>query len=804
MIRRIAIVVALTLLCTTLVLAGNEHRIIPPPGVFYYQSAATVYGSESAWINPAGLGRSSFGGFQLMADYENGKYGKSWGGVIYRSRMTTAFRHLHNPSGTDFSEWIGAAGLGFGTGFNLGISYRHFREAPGEYNERHYWNLGLIHLGHGPLAFGAVWSNLNRGRIKGERSAVEQRYAVGYRPFGKKLTLSVDMFLSTQNKISEADYIYQAEYTVVPGLFVNGYVDSEHGFQFGFRANLLKYFVGSRSSFERGGHSGRTTAFIGASNRRQTSLIAQTHRRLNLAISGGVPENPPNPIFGKHTTPFVTLVGQIYRAADDPSISEMLLKLNRVSMGLGQTQELREAIRYFKARGKRVTCHLSAPNNIGYYLGSIADTILIPPVSQFNLVGLRAELTFWASTLEKLGARLELMRIGEYKTAPESYTRSSSSDEYKAQINYLLDELYDQFVADIAYARGLTVDSVRTLIDHGPLTSVEATESGLVDGLSYADNLRDNVLRRMPEISFRSYLQDSLITDDWTSPPALAVVVAEGEITGSQGSDSPFSSSGGIQPGSMSRALAQARSNKDVRGIVLRVNSPGGQALAGEEIHHKIEETAKKLPLVVSMSNVAASGGYYISLAGKRTFVSPATVTGSIGIYGGKLDLSGLFDKLEVGKELYTRGKFAGMLSMARPFTDEERTKYFSHLQAFYDHFLQLTAESRQLSVDSVDNLARGRVWSGQDAVACGLADETGGLKQSLDYLAGLAGLDNYTVEVYPRKRPLFLLPANPLWRSLGGLIFGNSEEAEQAGQLLSDSEDAAIMARLPFNLVIE
>ena len=783
---------------------GTDGRLPLPNDVFYYAPAAAVYGPEAAWTNPAGLGRFQAAGFQLMADYYAGNYAKSWGSVVFRDRIVTGYRHIYNESGEDYDEWLAAGGMALGQTVRLGFSYRYFRNGPGAFNNRHFWTLGTILAGRGNLKVAGVLSNLNRGRVDGERTAVEHRYSLAYRGLTHKLILSADMFLSSRNSVRDADFAYHAEYTPIPGLSFTGYVDNDRNFQIGVRANLYRYFTGSKTSVNRHGHDGRTTVYFGATNERQPSLLPEPKRRLDLSFGGGFAENPPQPVFGHRGTPFVSVLMNIYRAADDPSIAEMTLEIGNLVTGFGKAQEFREALKYFRSKGKRITCHLTTPNNIGIYLASVADTVLIPPVSQVNMIGLRAELTFWAGTLEKLGVKIEMLRIGDYKSGTEPYTRTSASEEYREQMNSLMDQLYAQFVADIAQGRGLTEDSIKALIDSGPMTSVEALEAGLVDGLTYGDQTKDWYGTWMPEICYWSYAADTVITGDWPGPPSVAVVVAEGEISANGGADHPLGIAGGVTPSSMAQAFGVAGANPDVKAIVFRIDSPGGSALAGEAIHRSAEGAAKSKPLFVSMANVAASGGYYIAMPGRRVFVDPLTITGSIGIYGGKADFSGLYEKLDVGKELITRGRYAGMLTNMRPFTEEERRKYMDHLQAFYDHFVNLVADSRGLTKDSVDNLGQGKVWTGQEAVANGLADEIGGLKEALDYAAKSVGLDDYRVEVYPQRRPWFLLPGDNMFRRLLSVFgVGHAESSlEQAVPFLSDDE--VLLTRLPYDITIE
>jgi protease-4 len=779
------------------------ERVPQVEGVFYYQPAAYGFGAQTLWNNPAGIGCYPASGFQLMADYANDDYPESWGWVVHRHHLAIAYRNLDRDEG-EYAEYVFGLGLPVGeSGTHFGASYRYFKTGPGIFNKRHFWNVGLLSQSSGSLSWAAVLSNLNRGRVEGERSEIEQRYSVAYRPMDSRLTLAVDMLLSTGTKLSNADYVYHAQFIPTPGLTVHGFIDSDKNFELGFRANLLKYFVGSGSGFTSSGDSRRTTTYVGATSLRQPSLIKQRKRRLVMSFSGGSSENPPQPVFGPKRPAFVELISSIYRAADDPSIGEMVVAVRGLGLGFGQAQELREALRFFRSKSKRVICHLSMPNNIGYYLATVCDSILIPPVSQFNLTGLRAELTFYAGALQKAGIKADIVRVGEYKTAPERYTRSAASEENRRQVNHLLDGLYDRFISDIAAGRGLTGDSVIRIVDNGPFTSAEALEYGLVDGLSYRDEVSDGCASRLPEVSFRRYQADTLISDDWGRKPEIALVVAEGDIAFENSGLLP-SAERSATPALLKQAFARAAENPRVKGIVFRINSPGGLALAGEEIFRAAQRAAEKKPVVVSMSNVAASGGYYIAMPATHIFADPTTITGSIGIYGGKLDLSGLYDKLSLGKELYTRGRYAGMLTWSRPFTGEEREKYHSHLRAFYEHFLRLVSENRGLPVDSIDHLSRGRVWTGWEARANGLVDQLGGIQDAIAFTADQCGLDDYRLEIYPKKRPLFLLPAMPFARYLTSIFSDDDSPTETAANALGVAADGEVIARIPFDIKIE
>ncbi|MEW6051287.1 MAG: signal peptide peptidase SppA [Candidatus Zixiibacteriota bacterium] len=779
-------------------------RIAQPEGVFYYQPAASVFGSEAVWVNPAGLGRFNSSSMQVMADYFDGDVARSWGWVVQADRLSTAFRYLDDQFGGNFKEWVFAGGMPVGGMFNLGLSYRYFPDGPGSYDGQHNWTIGAQGNTRGVISWAAVYSNLNRSKVNGERTETEQRYSLAYRTWQDRLTLAVDAFLSTKTQFNNADFVYHAELSPRAGLYVNGFVDSDRGWQIGLRVNILRQFAGFKSRFSRGGDGRGTTAFIGTTHLMQPSLITRPQRPLAISLAGELPENPPRPVFGRSTIPFISLVRTLYRAADDPSVSALQVSVGPYAGGFAKTQEIREALQRARQKGKRVICHLSEPGNLSYYLACAADSILISPVSRLNLVGLRTELTFYGGTLEKLGARIDMVRIGDYKSAAEIYTRSAATEENREQVNRLLDDVYDQFVAGIAQGRGLSEDSVRSIIDHGPFTSVDALTAGLVDGLCYPDEFKSAAGSKARMQSLGQYMADTVMSDRWEKQPSLAVVVAEGEITSDGGDISPFGRAGDVTPTPMRQALEQAVADSRVKGIILRVDSPGGSALASDEILHSIAKAATKKPLVVSMGNVAASGGYYVALSGRHLFADHGTITGSVGIYGGKADLSGLYQKIALGKELYTRGRFAGMMSTVRPFTDEERSKYYSQLKAFYDHFVSLVAENRSLPSDSVDKLGQGRVWSGSEALSAGLIDEIGGIKKAADFLNERLGLgDAYTVEVYPRRRPLVMLPAAPL---VGAVVrvFTGRNPVEQLADIADLPAEGMLLARLPFDITIE
>jgi protease-4 len=414
--------------------------------------------------------------------------------------------------------------------------------------------------------------------------------------------------------------------------------------------------------------------------------------------------------------------------------------------------------------------------------------------------------------MEKIGVTVESERIGSHKSAPEVWTGTEPSNEYRETINRLLDNLYKQFVSEISRSRGITEAQARELIDAGPYTSVQARDAGLIDELIYPDELRKEIRKSIGgTVSVAQYAKEKPAYSRWSPAPTIAIVVAEGTIGDDRGSESETSVSGAVTPSVIRRGFKQALANPSVRGLTFRVNSPGGSALASDLIFHESELARDKRPLTVSFSGVAASGGYYVSCAGQPVFASPATITGSIGIFALKPVLSGLYGKIDLEKHSFQRGANAGIFSLTKPFSDSERERLRSGLRSFYDLFVERVAAGRQLSADSVNSLGEGRVWTGEEAHDNGLVDSIGGLWEALQAAALEAGVeDEFSVEVYPRRRSLFDFNPGKLFSPLAGIarlfVGGNdtAELSESLGLTATNANQGDFFLRLPYDLVIE
>ena len=793
-------------------LAASPRAPIPE-GVYFHRFASSVYGPEAVWINPAVLALYDTPTALFMFDYRDPGFGDDRGLALASRSVGYSNRKLSNlSSGQDYSEHIFALAHGGKTGFSTGLSYRLASSGPGIYNNRHFWNFGLIYRDKPSWSLGAVFSNLNRGRINGQRSAMEQLYSLSVRPLlNASLTLSGELAVSTTQNFKQGVFRLGAEGEPIQGLKLYGSWREGDDFELGVRVNFTRSFVGGQSRHDNAADVRSATSYVGFITDRQRSITPAKQRELLVGLSGRIEENPTQPVFGRRRVAFADYILALYHAAVDESIGAVRLVVGPNSLSWGQTQEIKAALENLSGAGKLVRVYLHGPSNRNYYLACSADEILLAPAGFLGLTGLRAEQTFYAGTLEKIGISVDGERIGDYKAATESWMNRGPSQANQEMMNRILDNLYDQFVSEISRARSLTGEQTQELIDRGPYTSAEAKQAGLVDELIYPDQLERKTIPGISgKVGLIDYISEKYIRDEWTARPVIALVVAEGDI-GDSPPDGGSLVRGTISPQSMARAFRQVKSERRVKGVTMRINSPGGSALASDLIYRQTVKAREFGPLNVSMSGVAASGGYYISAAADKIFANPATITGSSGIFALKPDLSGLHEKIDLHKRFYSRGKNSGIFSLSGPFSDSERARLKSGLRAFYDRFLQVASGGRGLTPDSVDQLGQGRVWTGSEARGNGLVDSLGGLWQSISATADAAGLKEFEVKRYPKNKTLISFGSNPLldpFRGLISLVFGTGRGilggAPRSPATFLDQPPSGYFMRLPFDLSVE
>jgi protease IV len=550
---------------------------------------------------------------------------------------------------------------------------------------------------------------------------------------------------------------------------------------------------------------------------------------LILHLEGDLPEQEPVdfgiPFFAGQQPLSVAEYWQALRnAAADPRIKAVVLEPRGLSVGWAKLEELRGDIVTFKKSGKPVYAYLRGAGMREYYVATAADRIYISPEDELDVKGLRAELTFVKGTLDKLGVQMEFEHVGKYKDAPDMFTKTGSSPETREVINGLLDQFYGDFVNSVAQGRKKKPEEVRALIDNGPFVGQEALQAGLVDELVYEDQvfaqLKDKVKSGDARINEHDYARIPAPAGVEGST-RIALLVGEGDIV--RGATNDGASQDLITASGMIKLIRQVREDDSIKGVILRIDSPGGDGIASDDILHEAKLLSQKKPTVISMSDLAASGGYFIAMTGDPLIAYRSTETGSIGVFFGKPNLRGLYDKIGIHKEVMTRGRFADIDTDSAPLNDVQRAKLRAEIEQFYKGFVERVAGARKRKYDDVEALAQGRVWTGAQAKQNGLVDELGGIDRAIELVkqrAKIAPAEKITLVPYPARRTLFqVLMDREQLAELESRIVESRVESKLAGLTedpsirslihallhgaLAHGAEGGILSRMPYSVTV-
>ncbi|MER6576309.1 signal peptide peptidase SppA [Nonomuraea sp. NPDC001023] len=491
---------------------------------------------------------------------------------------------------------------------------------------------------------------------------------------------------------------------------------------------------------------------------------------LELDLTEGLTEGPPSDpvaaVLSMRKTRLSDVLSGLRRAARDSRVKALVVKLGGNPMGLAMVQELREAVTRFRASGKLTVAYAEtfgefSGGTVPYYLATAFERVYLQPSGDVGLTGVAMEQRFLKGALTKLGVQVEAGQRHEYKTAVNTFTQDHMTEPHRESMTRIVESVAEQLVHGIAEGRRLDPAKVRELIDRGPFTASEAQETGLVDALAYRDEVYDEVRRATggeAHLLFVSRYARSAAVRKLPHPMAdgIALVHGSGQIRSGRSGRSPLGGGGAMGSDTISAALRAARRDEHVKAVVFRVDSPGGSYVASDTVWREVTLTRRVKPVIVSMGDLAASGGYFVSMGADVIVAQPGTLTGSIGVYGGKPVMTDLLQKIGINTELVADGVNAGMFSTARGFSPEQWDRVNGWLDRIYDDFVGKVAQSRDLTRERVHELARGRVWTGADAHANGLVDELGGLEHALGLARERARLaDDAPVRVYPRLNPL-------------------------------------------------
>ncbi len=500
---------------------------------------------------------------------------------------------------------------------------------------------------------------------------------------------------------------------------------------------------------------------------RQVSVEPDSTLVLNL--DRPLQETPPDPLltqlFHKKVYSVFEVTRAIDKAAADRRIKNLLLNIGSFHSGFGQIQDLRGAVKRFEKSGKPVWAYFEATGNGGYYLASAADKVYAPPTAYLALSGLAVEMPFYRGIFDKLRIEPQLYHIGKYKSYSDMFMLKDMSKAQREATNAILDSLYGQLVSGIAEGRKLTSDEVKKDIDNGFLRGSQLTKLRLVDGLLYSDQVEDALKRangnrqRWRYITLGNYAKDRRFSFSPGAGNAIGLVVASGGIVGGEGEGSSVAMGKNLGAASAIKWLREVGRDNSIKAVVLRVNSPGGSGLASDLIWRQVEVLKKSKPVVVSMSNVAGSGGYYIAMGANAIVAEPGTITGSIGVISGKFVLKGLLDWAGYNQVTLKRGANADMMSAYHPFTPAQETIIKAQMAAFYKDFVSKAAQGRHMTFKQIDAIGRGRIWSGEDALKIGLVDKLGGIDTAIALAkekAGISKTAKVRIKLYPRPKTIF------------------------------------------------
>ena len=522
---------------------------------------------------------------------------------------------------------------------------------------------------------------------------------------------------------------------------------------------------------------------------------------LVLRPSGDIPEVLPDVFLGAGELTVRNYVELIRKAKGDSRISGIVLRPGGINSPFwAKLQEIRSALEDFKTSGKYVHAWLEYAGDREYYLATAADRIYLLPSTTLDLTGVATYEVFLRGTFDWVGTYPDFLHVGDYKTAVNTYLEKTYTPAHREMSESLNRSQYDHLVRTIANARKKPESEVQVLIDQGPFQPADALRAGLIDEVAYEDELDDlvDVLREARYVEAEDYAPVSWESTGVTPRSKIAVINAAGVINSGRSGFDPVNGAV-VGADSLVEYIREARADRSIRAIVLRVDSPGGSSTASDLIWRELSISREnQRPVIVSMSDLAASGGYYIALGGDAIVAQPGTLTGSIGVYTGKFVTTGSLDKLGANIEATSHGKHAEMYSPDRRFTPEERQKVRESMQLVYDQFIERTAAARHMPPEKVDEVAQGRVWTGEQAKQIGLVDELGGLYKAIDLAkqrARIAADEEVQLVVYPPRRSFYEVLSEEIQSPLGRLRAAHTADALL--QILGPRERKALAAVL-------
>lgn len=726
------IIVAAALLA--LVVSSLAVAVPKPQTLLPANSVAVSDDSLATVINPAGLGVGSGFNLYYLRTYSGASSGDD---AFFVSNSKAGFGMEFAGGDVDFTRYTLSSGSRLWGSLYWGTGYSWINSDDEYYDKFSSLSLGLM-LRRRYLSLGIAARDLNRPKLLDKNRTYD--FGLAVRPSTWRMTFSLDA-RKTEN-VRGVDLDYAVELRPVQALLVRASLNESGNFDLRFGLTLGQVGVGTYNRFDDNRKHQDALGYIRLSN------VDQNKPRLRSKIF--------------LETPMRDAARTLKMAKRDPDVAGALIKVGKSDFGVGRLQEIRDAVADFKSAGKRAICYAHSYTTGSYIVASACDQIILHPSGEVRLIGLRSESSFYKRTLDKLGIRADLEHVGDYKSASDLFTRESMSDAHREVQNSILDDLYNQICESIAADRGLTQDQIKGQIDQGPFTSKQAVNAGVVDRIAYRDEL-EAIAKELTGgthslVKATAYLNAEIYQPDWEVPlPKIAVIEAVGTMVTGESFSDPFTGARAMGAATIARAVRSVREDDSIKAVVLRIDSGGGLVIAADTIWRELTRLKAVKPLIVSMGDVAGSGGYYIAVPAHVIIAEPGTITGSIGVIGGKYSLKGLYDKIGVRKEIIKRGKRADFYTDYGDYPPEERAIVLRQIAEIYDDFINKVAEDRDMTTEEVDRIARGRIWTGKQALENGLVDELGGLDHAISIARKRAGLEKRQVELLRLPRESWL-----------------------------------------------
>jgi protease-4 len=782
-----------------------QDRPTPTSGLILPDASVTTRAdATSLELNPAGLGFIRSGetavGMQLAEEDVEGL--EPEGGGLFLAGGTGTLgagfgvqwldRPELGPQRSDYRKYTLGAGLSTDENFSFGAAFNFFGSADSEpLDDLTSWDVGMMWRPGEHVGFGLRARDLNQPFLgTGEALPVRTAIGVALRFWQGRAILDPTVEFS-----SDGDSMFLRPRVLIEPLDgLRFFARTEFDFEYandqssatwtrtilGLALNTTNLGLESAAHFDLGdGDSG----FVGQSHlawissQKRRGFGGPQRRWVLVDLTGGIAEQPTSSLFGPSSKSFMSLISQLDELRRDDTVEGVVFNIGSSGLGYGQIWEVRQAMKGLREADKKTVTVLTNPSYRETYLGSASEHIWLIPAEPYAPSGLSLSITTYAEALAKAGIQAEFVRIGRFKSAPESYTYEQPTPESIKQRARYLDGLFDRSVQALARDLEMGVDKVVAMIDSVPLFPTQAIEQGFADDVVYLDAIEDQLKEKFGGHAklVRDYSQPKPAELRWGTRPEIAVVIVEGAIIRGQSGRTPIINEMIAGSDSLTQVFDQLRRDPMVRAVVVRIDSPGGSAVGSDLIYREMRRLAEKKPVVASMGNVAASGGYYIAAGADEIFASPNTLTGSIGIFSGKFSISRLAGLLGINSTPIKRGERSGAFNLYYPWTDEERESVVRSITYLYTLFIQQVARTRPLSADQVDALGRGRIWDGVSAEENQLVDHLGGLMAAIRRAEQLAGVAPGEVdhELYPKNMGFFDASSSSVTARISRALFG-------------------------------